>query len=666
MHAHSSRRFAALLLAGLPVAFSTLLLSTSAADRKKDKDDDSDEVVVLSPFCVEAGSLGATPGGAQDISFFRMGAGHGQIPHPNSLTPEGLFSEHDLPLELGTGGDTLFRVQAAAIPARFEVLPDVRYLAQLGFSSSLRADTWHRAPLNLVAVIDKSGSMSGPPLALVRASLHSALAHLRNGDQISIVLYGDRSYVHLAPTVVEEATRATIAEQINRIESAGSTAMEEGLKVGYRVAHESAAGFKGTTRVMLFTDERPNVGNTAAEGFMAMAEAASRDGVGLTTIGVGVQFGADLATRISSVRGGNLFFFEDGEQMKKTFAEDFDTMVTELAYEFAVRINPTPGYRVAGVFGVPADLLRWDGDALVLDVATIFLSKRKGAIYFALSPEAPTRNLPARAIAAGDPLARIDFQYRDARDGAPVSAASPCRLLAPDAVQAGLSRGACLVDQYLTLKKAAQVHLFENDQETAYRLVHGLLTRLQTNSDADLAPELKLVRDLHNTLAFLSGHTGEIEPETAGLPASPLIGVWHRTNGPARATAQEYLIIWPNGVVDPVQVDRHRRTTQRQNAMTVAGALPVAPRGQLSWAPDSGGDAGPFRFEIDGDRLTLHVADWPDGSTTLVLKRGRIEDVPMGDQPDDEASVEPLSGLPTAKVVSTDPTTHRTRRIGTR
>ena len=42
-----------------------------------------------------------------------------------------------------------------------------------------------------------------------------------------------------------------------------------------------------------------------------MAIAHSREGVGLTTIGVGVQFGAELATKISSVRGGNLYFIRD-------------------------------------------------------------------------------------------------------------------------------------------------------------------------------------------------------------------------------------------------------------------------------------------------------------------------------------------------------------------
>src|SRR5207253_365270 len=150
-------------------------------------------------------------------------------------------------------------------------------------------------------------------------------------DQVGIVLYGDRSHVHLAATSM--ARKADILAAIDAIESAGSTAMEDGLKVGFQLARDSKKGFTGTTRVMLFTDERPNVGATDADSFMGMAEAASKDGIGMTTIGVGVQFGAELATKIAGVRGGNLYFFSDVTKMQKTFKEEFDTFVTELAYD---------------------------------------------------------------------------------------------------------------------------------------------------------------------------------------------------------------------------------------------------------------------------------------------------------------------------------------------
>jgi hypothetical protein len=60
--------------------------------------------------------MGATPGGAQDITFFRDRVLAGEVPHPNTFTPEGLFSEHDLPLRAGPPCPQLLCVAGEAVP----------------------------------------------------------------------------------------------------------------------------------------------------------------------------------------------------------------------------------------------------------------------------------------------------------------------------------------------------------------------------------------------------------------------------------------------------------------------------------------------------------------------------------------------------------------------
>ena len=138
---------------------------------------------------------------------------------------------------------------------------------------------------------------------------------------------------------VTDSRREAILQRIAEIQSAGSTALELGLRLGYNVAEETGKQFEGITRVMLFTDERPNVGNTHAQGFMTMARAASQSGIGLTTIGVGVQFDAQLATTIGSVRGGNLFFMRDEED---EFGANRRQIVIEgsgQVYDYEVRGN---------------------------------------------------------------------------------------------------------------------------------------------------------------------------------------------------------------------------------------------------------------------------------------------------------------------------------------
>jgi len=469
-----------------------------------------------------ADSMGATPGGAQDIGFFRDRVAAGEVPHPNTFTPEGLLSEHDLPLASRTKCAQTLCATGEAMPAALLVQPEVRHLAQLGFASGLDPTTFKRAPLHLVAVIDKSGSMSGQPLDLVKESLIEALGHMTPDDELSIVLYGDRSHVYMQPTRVRD--RAAIARQIAGITSAGSTNMEEGLAVGFQLA--SAHKFKGNTRVMLFTDERPNVGNTHARGFMGMARDASRSGVGMTTVGVGVQFGAELATAISSVRGGNLFFFPSAAKMKQVFEDEFDTMVTELAHDMKLELRPAKGLKIVGVHGIPGKALKWlDDGAIAVNVETIFLSRKKGAIYVALGSD--TRpGLPETQVAPGSPVASVKLEYLELR-GQAVKAQVDLTSVAPSAASLGLVRGRLLVDQATSLARAAALHHENNDQEAAYQTVHALASLYRQTVDPTLADERTLVFNLERTLARLSGHAGEPAgaseriDRVSGLPPRP-------------------------------------------------------------------------------------------------------------------------------------------------
>ena len=71
------------------------------------------------------------------------------------------------------------------------------------------------------------------------------------------------------------------------------------------------------------------------------------------------------ATRVSSTRGGNLFFISNPEEVQTVFHEQLDTMVSELAHDVRITMMPRDGYRISGVFGVPDGLMTDAGDGAV-------------------------------------------------------------------------------------------------------------------------------------------------------------------------------------------------------------------------------------------------------------------------------------------------------------
>jgi Ca-activated chloride channel homolog len=514
------------------LAFAIFFIGTPpalAVPQDQNREQQLQEVVVT-------GSAFVTQGGAKDVNYLRGEVEQSRIPHPETFTAEGLISEHSVVIESSKPCAQVFCLVAESIDANLIAQPEARYLIGLGFTTNVQSGGWRREPLNLVAVVDKSGSMSGEPLALVRSSLLEALGHLRAGDRLSIVLYGDRAHVHLEPIDVTAENRGVIRERIKEIESAGSTAMEAGLQLGYEVARRSGGQFEGVTRVMLFTDERPNVGNTHELGFMNMAREASHDGIGLTTIGVGVQFDAALATTVGSVRGGNLFFMRDEDDVKQVFGAEFDYMVSELAHDLTINITPQPGYNVSGVYGVPDSLMGWQNERTVrIKLPTVFLSSKGGALFVALAKSRQDTDLPARPVANGASLASLQLQYVPLNSR--TTEVDRIDAFPPPAQQSdAMKLGHTLIDEFTVLRRATTAHFIENDQELAYQLVHALAARLSNDKDDKFDKERLLAYSLEERFAFLSGHTGE--PRQRRSPVAKLWGLWEVRSVQGRSNLQ--------------------------------------------------------------------------------------------------------------------------------
>lgn len=115
-----------------------------------------------------------------------------------------------------------------------------------------------RPPLNLVFLIDSSGSMDSPnKLPLLKQSFRLMLSELRPEDQVSIVAYAGSSGQVLEPTSAAE--RPTILAALDRLSAGGSTAGQAGLQQAYQVAEGMGADGE-VSRVILATDGDFNVG----------------------------------------------------------------------------------------------------------------------------------------------------------------------------------------------------------------------------------------------------------------------------------------------------------------------------------------------------------------------------------------------------------------------
>lgn len=372
-------------------------------------------------FLGGGGDFGATPGGVQDLSFARGLVEAGFVPPAEAVLVEGMFSEHDLPLSGPPCAETLCLRGAVGVAPGLAGSP--RVFAQVGLSSAVEPDAYERPPLALVAVVDVSGSMGwdqGGSTAgdYAESLLYQLTGALDGGDRFALVTFGDSVSVPVGWTAGDDPS---LPEAIDALHEAGSTDMESGLEKGFELAAE-ALGQGREVRVVLFTDAQPNVGATSASAFEAMATEAAGEGVGLTVLGLGLGMGAEVVSAMSHLRGGNAFSFPEDSYVDAFMADNWPWFTAPIAYDLEVHATPSAGLSVAASYGFPGTD---GGPGTDLQVASVFLSKRRGGLLLELAPPAEP--------AAGQGVA-LSLSYEDRAgtshaatlepswDGAPVDA----------------------------------------------------------------------------------------------------------------------------------------------------------------------------------------------------------------------------------------------------
>ena len=220
-----------------------------------------------------------------------------------------------------------------------------------------------RRPYHLSLVIDRSGSMSGEPLAeAVRCARH-IVDRLQATDIASLVVFDDRVKT-LAPAQPVDDRRA-LHMALTHVTSGGSTNLHGGWKVGMESLLHSAKD-AALARVILLSDGNANVGETTnVEAIASLCAEAAGQGVTTSTYGLGHQFNEELMVDMAKSGKGNPYYGDTAADLFEPFAEEFDLISSLFARHLRLSLTAPEGvkitlrndYQVEQRDGIPTILL---------------------------------------------------------------------------------------------------------------------------------------------------------------------------------------------------------------------------------------------------------------------------------------------------------------------
>jgi Mg-chelatase subunit ChlD len=235
-----------------------------------------------------------------------------------------------------------------------------------------------RAPVNVCAVVDVSGSMNELArvkdktgveindgvrlLDVVKHALRTIAHGLGPNDRMSVVAYSTIARVVVQLVSMDETNKRSALDGIEGLRAGGQTNIADGLREGLDVLREHWSS-SGITAIMLLTDGQPNV--VPPSGHVTMLQRYAEKNqfmVPVHTFGFGYQAESRLLVEIAEYTKGLYAFIPDatlvGTVFISTLAALFTTLSTTatllLEYDssdaatkdpapFAVRVLEEPG-----------------------------------------------------------------------------------------------------------------------------------------------------------------------------------------------------------------------------------------------------------------------------------------------------------------------------------
>lgn len=206
-------------------------------------------------------------------------------------------------------------------------------------------------PLNLVFLIDTSGSMSSSDrLPLAQKSLSLLVDQLRPQDRVAMVAYAGSAGAVLAPTDGRQKLKMRCA--LGALHAGGSTAGGQGLSLAYALAKENFDP-KAVNRVILVTDGDFNVGVADPAKLKDFVAEKRKDGVYLSVYGFGRgNYNDTMMQALAQNGNGTAAYVDSLQEARKLFRTDFTKSLFPIADDVKVQIEFNPAqvseYRLIG------------------------------------------------------------------------------------------------------------------------------------------------------------------------------------------------------------------------------------------------------------------------------------------------------------------------------
>jgi Mg-chelatase subunit ChlD len=215
-----------------------------------------------------------------------------------------------------------------------------------------------RAPVDLVTVLDVSGSMAGTKLALLKRAMGFVIHHLGPSDRLSVIAFSStaRRLFHLRR--MSHSGRQQALQAVNSLVASGGTNIADALKKAAKVI-EDRSYQNPVCSIILLSDGQdtyniPSNVRGARPYYRSLVPSSilnrTSSSVPVHGFGFGVDHDSDALHLISEASGGTFSFIEDEGVIQDAFAQCIGGLLSVVVQDMQLHLECVhPGVKLHSI-----------------------------------------------------------------------------------------------------------------------------------------------------------------------------------------------------------------------------------------------------------------------------------------------------------------------------
>lgn len=360
------------------------------------------------------------------------------VPEPRVFDDDDVIEQHDTVIEQPASNTCSERSSGSSKRVEIKTCPEVPAVPKsssfdnftillhlkapvsntIDYGSNLSSGSTHsRAPVDLVTVLDVSGSMVGTKLALLKRAMGFVIQHLGPHDRLSVIAFSSTARRVFPLRRMTDNGRQQAIQAVNSLSSNGGTNIAEGLKKGAKVMLERKSK-NPVSSIILLSDGQDTytvpgpAGSQSRTDYKSLLPVSIQQNSGTSfqipvhTFGFGTDHDSLSMHSISEGSGGTFSFIEAENVIQDAFAQCMGGLLSVVVQELKVEIEcPYPTLQLGSIKAgsYPTQLMS-DARTGSINVGDLYAEEERDFLVTVNVPQAPEDEIS---------LLKVSYSYKD-------------------------------------------------------------------------------------------------------------------------------------------------------------------------------------------------------------------------------------------------------------